>query len=225
MKTRCFDHIDLRVTNMETAGKFYGKFLPQLGFVHESPGDDYYTFYAGGGERPLEFFCLSEDKNHRPNGTRIAFWADTREEVDQISKLVRDAGGKTLRVRKFARTTVRVTTPSFSRILMATNSKFAAARSRYLRINLYRHPWRLRPSRFCKRHVLPLHLGSGRFKNEEPGASRTCHFAGGTPCSVSQADRAFQNRQRRAVAGGRCLPAFFEHAGSLDGCAVQLDRG
>ena len=25
MKTRCFDHIDLRVTNMETAGKFYGK--------------------------------------------------------------------------------------------------------------------------------------------------------------------------------------------------------
>jgi hypothetical protein len=75
MKTRCFDHIDLRVTNMEMAGKFYGEFLPQLGFVHESPGDDYYTFYAGGGERPLEFFCLSEDKNHRPNGTRIAFWA------------------------------------------------------------------------------------------------------------------------------------------------------
>jgi catechol 2,3-dioxygenase-like lactoylglutathione lyase family enzyme len=96
MKTRCFDHIDLRVTNMETAGKFYGKFLPQLGFVHESPGDDYYTFYAGGGERPLEFFCFSEDKNHRPNGTRIAFWADTREEVDQISKVVRDAGGKNL---------------------------------------------------------------------------------------------------------------------------------
>ena len=38
----------------------------------------------------------SEDKNHRPNSTRIAFWADTREEVDQISKLVRDAGGKNL---------------------------------------------------------------------------------------------------------------------------------
>ena len=50
MKTRCFDHIDLRVTNMEAARTFYGKFLPQLGFVHESLGDDYYTFYAGGGE-------------------------------------------------------------------------------------------------------------------------------------------------------------------------------
>jgi catechol 2,3-dioxygenase-like lactoylglutathione lyase family enzyme len=96
MKTRCFDHIDLRVTDMETARKFYGKILPQLGFLHESPGDDYYSFYAGGGERPLEFFGLTEEKNYRPNSTRIAFWADTREEVDRIAKLVRDAGGKNL---------------------------------------------------------------------------------------------------------------------------------
>ncbi len=35
MKTRCFDHIDLRVKNMEVAIKFYGQFLPQLGFVRE----------------------------------------------------------------------------------------------------------------------------------------------------------------------------------------------
>jgi catechol 2,3-dioxygenase-like lactoylglutathione lyase family enzyme len=96
MKTRCFDHIDLRVKDMEVARKFYGKFLPELGFLHESPGDDFHTFYAGGSNRPLEFFGFTEDKNHRSNGTRIAFWADTREEVDQISKLVRDAGGKNL---------------------------------------------------------------------------------------------------------------------------------
>src|SRR6184192_317266 len=57
--------------------------------------------------------------------------------------------GKTLKVPKFARTTVRVTTPSFSRTPMATNSKFAVARSRCLRVNL----WRLRPSRFCRLHV------------------------------------------------------------------------
>jgi catechol 2,3-dioxygenase-like lactoylglutathione lyase family enzyme len=96
MKTRCFDHIDLRVKGMEVARKFYGKFLPELGFVHESPGDDVHTFYAGGADRPMEFFSIDEDKNHRPNGTRIAFWADTREEVDRIAKLVGDAGGKNL---------------------------------------------------------------------------------------------------------------------------------
>jgi catechol 2,3-dioxygenase-like lactoylglutathione lyase family enzyme len=96
MKTRCFDHIDLRVKDMAVAKEFYGKFLQQLGFVHESPGEDFHSFYAAGGNRPSEFFCLTEDKEHRPNGTRIAFWADTREEVDRIAKLVREAGGKNL---------------------------------------------------------------------------------------------------------------------------------
>ena len=96
MKTRCFDHIDLRVKDMEVARKFYGKFLPQLGFVEERPGKKYHTFYSAGGEGPSEFFCFSPDKNHRPNRTRIAFWADTREEVDRVAKLVRDAGGKNL---------------------------------------------------------------------------------------------------------------------------------
>ena len=105
MKTRCFDHIDLRVKDMAAARKFYGKFLPQLGFVHErdepSPnkerlGEDFHTFYSAGGDKPSEFFCFQEDKNHQPNGTRIAFWADTREEVDALAKLVHEAGGKAL---------------------------------------------------------------------------------------------------------------------------------
>jgi catechol 2,3-dioxygenase-like lactoylglutathione lyase family enzyme len=96
MKTRCFDHIDLRVKDMEIARKFYGKFLPQLGFVHESPGDDFHTFYSAGGDKPSEFFGFTEDKNHQPDGTRIAFWADTRDEVDRMAELVREAGGRTL---------------------------------------------------------------------------------------------------------------------------------
>jgi catechol 2,3-dioxygenase-like lactoylglutathione lyase family enzyme len=96
VKTRCFDHIDLRVKDMAVARKFYGKFLPQLGFVQEKPGRYYHTFYSAGSDRPSEFFCFSPDKNHKPNRTRIAFWADTREEVDRLAKLVRKAGGKAL---------------------------------------------------------------------------------------------------------------------------------
>ena len=80
---------------METAKTFYDKFLPQLGFVHEKPGR-YHTFYSGGGGKPSEFFGFIRDKKHKPNGTRIAFWADTREEVDRIAKLVGEAGGKNL---------------------------------------------------------------------------------------------------------------------------------
>jgi hypothetical protein len=85
MKMRCFDHIDLRVRDMEVARNFYRKFLPQLGFVHERPepapaklssdhaGEDFHTFYSAGGDKPMEFFGFTQDKDHRPNGTRIAF--------------------------------------------------------------------------------------------------------------------------------------------------------
>lgn len=91
---------------MEVAIKFYAKFLPQLGFVHERheappPGREYlggafHTFYSAGCDKPSEFFGFTEDKNHQPNGTRIAFWAETREEVDRVANLVRDGGGKAL---------------------------------------------------------------------------------------------------------------------------------
>ena len=81
---------------MEVGKKFYRSFLPHLGFVHESAGEDFHSFYAAGGDRPSEFFGLTENTTHRPNDTRIAFWADTRQEVDRIAKLVRDAGGQVL---------------------------------------------------------------------------------------------------------------------------------
>src|SRR5207253_10819099 len=40
------------------------------------------------------FLVSRKTKNHKPNGTRIAFWADTRQEVDRLAKLVCKAGGK-----------------------------------------------------------------------------------------------------------------------------------
>jgi len=104
MRARLLDHIDLRVKDIEATAKFYAKFLPQLGFIREkheppsegTPGETYHTFYSAGGDKPSEFFGLTEDRNHRPNGTRIAFWAETREKVDEIAKLVQEAGGKNL---------------------------------------------------------------------------------------------------------------------------------
>ena len=81
---------------MAVARKFYVKFLPHLGFVEERPGKKYHTFYSAGGDRPSEFFGFTQNKNHKPNGTRIAFWADTRKEVDRLAKLIRKAGGKAL---------------------------------------------------------------------------------------------------------------------------------
>jgi catechol 2,3-dioxygenase-like lactoylglutathione lyase family enzyme len=96
MNTRRFDHIDLRVKDFERAMKFYEKLLPALGFTCNRSDDTWATFYSVGPDKPSEFFGFTADPNHKPNGTRISFWADTRAEVDRIGKLVAKIGGKTL---------------------------------------------------------------------------------------------------------------------------------
>ena len=96
MKSRCFDHIDLRVKDLAGARKFYGKLLPELGFTCDRSDADWGTFYAVGQDKPSAFFGFTEDRHHQPNGTRIAFWAETREEVDRIAGIVREIGGRNL---------------------------------------------------------------------------------------------------------------------------------
>jgi hypothetical protein len=121
---------------MEVARKFYGKFLPQLGFVEERPVKNTILFIPPAAKDRLNSFVSHKTKiigqtahASRFGRTRAKKWIGLR---NSCATLV----GKNLRGRKFARATVRVTTPSFSKTPMATNSKFAAARSRYLPVNL-----------------------------------------------------------------------------------------
>jgi catechol 2,3-dioxygenase-like lactoylglutathione lyase family enzyme len=96
MKTRHLDHIDLRVKHLANARRFYGTLLPALGFTCDRSDADWGTFYSAGGDKASEFFGFTEDRQHQPNGTRIAFWADSRDEVDRIAGLVREIGGQNL---------------------------------------------------------------------------------------------------------------------------------
>jgi catechol 2,3-dioxygenase-like lactoylglutathione lyase family enzyme len=93
MKTHLIDHIDLRVKDYQLAMKFYRQLLPELGFTCERSDDEWGTFYSAGGDKPSAFFGVTADPDHVPNGTRIAFWAETRAEVDRIGALVRKIGG------------------------------------------------------------------------------------------------------------------------------------
>lgn len=95
MKTRRFDHVDLRVRDMKAAKRFYARILPALGFPADKTEGVWGT-YDTGADGPTEFFGFIEDRNHQPNETRIAFWAENREEVDRISEVVRRAGGRNL---------------------------------------------------------------------------------------------------------------------------------
>jgi predicted lactoylglutathione lyase len=96
MKTRYLDHIDLRVSDLKRAMKFYKQLLPALGFTCDRSDQECGTFYAVGGDQASQFFAFNEDRQHQPNETRISFWAENRAEVDRIAELVREIGGRNL---------------------------------------------------------------------------------------------------------------------------------
>jgi catechol 2,3-dioxygenase-like lactoylglutathione lyase family enzyme len=97
MKSRYFDHIDLRVRDMERARKFYVPVLAALGFTVDQSSKTWVTYAAPGtGGRPTEFFGFTRDPNHVPNGTRVAFWAETRDEVNRVAEVARAAGAKNI---------------------------------------------------------------------------------------------------------------------------------
>jgi catechol 2,3-dioxygenase-like lactoylglutathione lyase family enzyme len=96
MKMRRLDHIDLRVKDFQRAMKFYQKLLPEIGFSCDHSDETWGTFYSAGKDKPSDFFGFTADQHHQPNGTRIAFWAESRDEVNRIAKLVREIGGRNL---------------------------------------------------------------------------------------------------------------------------------
>ncbi len=91
MGKRRIDHIDLRVKEIAAARRFYTQILPALGYTIDTSGDDWCVFQAPG-EGVVEFFGFTEAREHRPNGNRIAFWAEDRAEVDRLAEVVRRAG-------------------------------------------------------------------------------------------------------------------------------------
>ncbi len=91
---RLFDHVDLRVTNLAAARLFYDGWLPALGFPHVSATPIGVAYSADRAHPKPEFIGLIEDPGHVPNGTRLAFWADTPEAVDALEALVRKAGAR-----------------------------------------------------------------------------------------------------------------------------------
>jgi catechol 2,3-dioxygenase-like lactoylglutathione lyase family enzyme len=95
MSTRLFDHIDLRVKNREVAQRFYAQVLPAIGFRVDKSGEKWGLFEAEG-EPAVDFFGFDEEADHQPNANRIAFWAPSREAVDKVAEVVRQAGAKNI---------------------------------------------------------------------------------------------------------------------------------
>ncbi len=91
-----FQHVDVRVPDLTTAMPFYAKLLPALGFSRDDSGERWKVFSAPGDPPAEPWFAFIEDAAHRPNANRIAFWAESRQEVDRLAAVAREAGARNM---------------------------------------------------------------------------------------------------------------------------------
>jgi catechol 2,3-dioxygenase-like lactoylglutathione lyase family enzyme len=92
---RRYDHIDLRVRSLPEARVLYEALLPALGFTRRMEVDGWLQFEADGGAGgSTEFFGVTEARGHIANECRIAFWAETTDEVDRLAHIVVQKGGR-----------------------------------------------------------------------------------------------------------------------------------
>ena len=93
---RLFDHIDLRVRDLVEAEPFYAKILPALGFSTRIQEKDCVSYDSISDHPKPECINLTEDRDHVPNRTRIAFWRDTREDVDSFAAVLKESGARNI---------------------------------------------------------------------------------------------------------------------------------
>ena len=93
-----FSHIDLRVRSFAKVTDFYRALLPALGFTiwWGEEGGEWRGASTEDSFPSKAFFGFTENAEHEPNATCIAFWVDSREAVDRIAELVRTSGGHNL---------------------------------------------------------------------------------------------------------------------------------
>jgi len=86
-ETKMFDHIGLKVDNLDVSARFYKAVLVPLGHVPDSSGIGF-----GPVNEPALWLYQSADK--RKSGTHLALRAASREAVDRFHREGIKAGGR-----------------------------------------------------------------------------------------------------------------------------------
>ena len=86
---KLYDHIDLRVPDLAAATLFYETLLPALGFTQRMEIEGWLQFESEDG---TEFFGVTESPSHVANENRIAFKANSVEDVQRLAAVVIQAG-------------------------------------------------------------------------------------------------------------------------------------
>jgi predicted enzyme related to lactoylglutathione lyase len=92
---RLYDHIDLRAPRLADVASFYEALLPALGFTRRAEVEGWLQFDGGDGAITA-FFGVTESPGHVPNENRIAFWAESDEDVDRLGEVAKQAGARNI---------------------------------------------------------------------------------------------------------------------------------
>jgi predicted lactoylglutathione lyase len=90
-----FDHVDLRVSDLAKVRPLYDALMRAMGFSRFVTDDDgNINYHLPSQHRNEPFFGLMTDSQHRANGSRIAFRASSRAEVDRLAEVAKAAGAR-----------------------------------------------------------------------------------------------------------------------------------
>lgn len=89
-----FDHVDLRVADVERCRPFYDAFLRAFGFRGKAQPDGARVYYRLEDRVVREAIALIPDTGHRPNATRLAFSAKSPADVDRFAAIAHRAGAR-----------------------------------------------------------------------------------------------------------------------------------
>lgn len=89
-----FDHVDLRVADVERCRPFYDAFLRGFGFRGKAQADGARLYYRLEERAVREAIALIPDAGHRPNATRLAFSAASPADVDRFAAIAERAGAR-----------------------------------------------------------------------------------------------------------------------------------
>ena len=88
-----YDHADVRVSNLEMSRSLFSALLPAMGFTRVVEDADSLSFQHPDDTRE-PFFGVIVDSEHQPNGTRLAFRAEGRGDVDRLAAIALHAGAQ-----------------------------------------------------------------------------------------------------------------------------------
>jgi hypothetical protein len=94
MRETLFDHVDLRTGNLALVRPLYDALMLAMGYADLHVDEDSIGYHKENESGEDGFVWLVEEREHRSNGTRIAFGGRDRADVDRLSSIAKDAGAR-----------------------------------------------------------------------------------------------------------------------------------